>query len=295
SVCISETDAWLKLAADKKISWANWSLSDKAESSAALTGGASTNGGWNDGNLTASGKYVKGKIAEVAKTLAATDPGKPTDPVIPVKVDTLSLPGRIEAEKASTLSTDIKVETTSDAGGGSALGYTTNGSAEYTIRTSKTGNMVIRSRVATAESGTMTFKVNNNQIASLQVENTGGWQSWQTKEAKARLDNSGVSKLQIQWTGAVNLNWIEVVEEQAGIAAQERLPGFRIVPSGEGWTVELPAGARELVVSDVQGRVVSRESVEGRSGVALPSSAASRLVRMETRDGTRVVRILPGI
>jgi endoglucanase len=65
SVCISETDAWLQLAKDKKISWANWSLSDKAESSAALKGGASTNGGWNDGNLTPSGTYVFGKIKEI--------------------------------------------------------------------------------------------------------------------------------------------------------------------------------------------------------------------------------------
>jgi len=65
SVCISEADAWLQLAKDKKISWANWSLSAQNESSAALKAGSSTSGGWNDGNLTASGSYVFGKIKEV--------------------------------------------------------------------------------------------------------------------------------------------------------------------------------------------------------------------------------------
>lgn len=295
SVCISETDAWLSLAANKKISWANWSLSDKAESSAALVAGASANGGWNDGNLTASGKYVKGKIQEVAKTLASTTPGNPTDPVVPVKVDTIALPGKIEAEKASTLSADIKIETTTDAGGGSALGYTTNGSAEYTIKSGLTGNVVIRSRVATAENGTMNFKLNNNQIASLSVENTGGWQSWQTKETKARLDNAGNAKLQIQWSGAVNLNWVEIVSEQSGLYAREAAGGFRVVSQGREWLVDLPQGAHELVVSDLQGRVVSRESVVGKSQARIPTSASARLVRLESWDGTRSTRLVPGM
>ncbi|MBK9578863.1 MAG: cellulase family glycosylhydrolase [Fibrobacteres bacterium] len=299
SVCISETDAWLQLAKEKGISWANWSLSDKAESSAALTGGASTNGGWNDGNLTASGKYVKGKIGEVAKILAAmpTTPVIPVDPVVPVtpKVDTVPVPGKIEAEKASTLSADIKIETTTDAGGGSALGYTTNGSAEYTIKSGLTGNVVIRSRVATAENGTMNFKLNNNQIASLSVENTGGWQTWQTKETKARIDNTGNLKLQIQWTGAVNLNWVEIVSEQTSVSPRASALGFQVISQGREWLVDLPQGAHELVVSDLQGRVLSRESVVGKTQARIQASANACLVRLESWDGTRSTRLVPGI
>ncbi|MEK7393810.1 MAG: glycoside hydrolase family 5 protein [Fibrobacterota bacterium] len=48
SVCTSEADAWLSLAKEKGISWANWSLSAQNESSASLKPGTSSNGGWND-------------------------------------------------------------------------------------------------------------------------------------------------------------------------------------------------------------------------------------------------------
>lgn len=58
-------DKWLAWAKTNNVSWANWSLSNKSESSAALTTSASPNGGWNDGNLSTSGRYVKGKIKEV--------------------------------------------------------------------------------------------------------------------------------------------------------------------------------------------------------------------------------------
>ncbi|HEU4325982.1 MAG TPA: cellulase family glycosylhydrolase [Roseiflexaceae bacterium] len=59
---LSEAQAWVDWMKSRQISWANWSLSNKAESSAALTSGASTTGGWTDSNLTASGRFVRGAI-----------------------------------------------------------------------------------------------------------------------------------------------------------------------------------------------------------------------------------------
>lgn len=65
-VWTAESDAWLAWAKDAKISWANWSLSDKDESSASLEPGASGNGSWTDANLSPAGIYVRSKIREVA-------------------------------------------------------------------------------------------------------------------------------------------------------------------------------------------------------------------------------------
>lgn len=294
SVCTSEADAWLSLAKEKGISWANWSLSAQNESSAALKPGTSSNGGWNDGNLTQSGAYVKGKIAEVAKSLGSTTPTNPTDPIPPIKIDTLAVPGTIEAEKASTLSSEIKVEATTDAGGGSALGYTTNGSAEYTIKVAKNGSLALRARVATAESGTMTFKLNNNQIGTIAVENTGGWQSWQTKETQVQLNTTGVAKLQVQWTGAVNLNWLEFA---SGTAVAQKMPSssrLRVVSGIDGWRVDLPQGAREMVVTDLQGRILLREAVGGRLEARIPGSANARIVRVDGAHETHTALVAPG-
>ncbi|HQF54842.1 MAG TPA: glycoside hydrolase family 5 protein [Fibrobacteria bacterium] len=60
------SDVWLDWAKQAKISWANWSLADKDESSAALKPGAPGNGNWTDANLSKSGLYVRRKIREVA-------------------------------------------------------------------------------------------------------------------------------------------------------------------------------------------------------------------------------------
>ena len=57
-VNISESDRWIDFMNRNGISWANWSLSDKSENSAALNPGSSPWGGWQDWNLSASGKYV---------------------------------------------------------------------------------------------------------------------------------------------------------------------------------------------------------------------------------------------
>ena len=48
---------------ERGISWANWSLCDKNESSAALVNGANVNDGISEDELTESGKFVL-KISE---------------------------------------------------------------------------------------------------------------------------------------------------------------------------------------------------------------------------------------
>lgn len=54
----SETQTWLTFMQERNLSWANWSLCDKNEASAALMPGASPGGGWTDDNLSPSGKIV---------------------------------------------------------------------------------------------------------------------------------------------------------------------------------------------------------------------------------------------
>ncbi|MBE6071872.1 MAG: 1,3-beta-glucanase [Clostridium butyricum] len=60
---IDEAQTWIDYMDNKKISWCNWSLCDKDETSAALKPGANTTGGWTDSNLTPSGLFVKKNIS----------------------------------------------------------------------------------------------------------------------------------------------------------------------------------------------------------------------------------------
>lgn len=57
-VCLDEAQKWIDFMREHGISWANWSLCDKNESSAALTGGADVNNGISQDELTESGKFV---------------------------------------------------------------------------------------------------------------------------------------------------------------------------------------------------------------------------------------------
>ncbi|MEC2103431.1 cellulase family glycosylhydrolase [Bacillus licheniformis] len=61
-VYLDQSREWLKYLDSKKISWVNWNLSDKQESSAALNPGASKNGGWSQSDLSPSGKFVRDNI-----------------------------------------------------------------------------------------------------------------------------------------------------------------------------------------------------------------------------------------
>jgi len=58
-VFLPQAQEWMDFLATRQISWVNWSLCDKSESSAALNPGASPLGGWSDSQLSQSGLFVK--------------------------------------------------------------------------------------------------------------------------------------------------------------------------------------------------------------------------------------------
>jgi endoglucanase len=61
-VYTAEAQVWIDWMASNKISWANWSLCNKAESSAFLLSSAGMSGPWTDSQLSASGLFVKTKF-----------------------------------------------------------------------------------------------------------------------------------------------------------------------------------------------------------------------------------------
>ncbi len=59
---LDEAARWLDFLQSRKISWANWSLSTKNESSAALNPSANPTGPWTDANLSSSGRFVRTRM-----------------------------------------------------------------------------------------------------------------------------------------------------------------------------------------------------------------------------------------
>lgn len=71
----AETRRWFEFMDRHKLSWCNWSVVDKRETSAALMPGASDKGGWTDEMITPSGKLVR---AELRKKNPASSPNDET-------------------------------------------------------------------------------------------------------------------------------------------------------------------------------------------------------------------------
>ena len=61
-VFLDECNRWMEWMNERKISWVNWSFSDKAESSAALQPGASKSKNWN--LVSESGQYIKQMLSQ---------------------------------------------------------------------------------------------------------------------------------------------------------------------------------------------------------------------------------------
>jgi hypothetical protein len=62
AVDAAESDIWMQFLFDNNISHANWSITDKAEGSALLSPGSNATNGWDDSDLTESGRYVRDQI-----------------------------------------------------------------------------------------------------------------------------------------------------------------------------------------------------------------------------------------
>jgi endoglucanase len=68
-VYTAESDLWIDWAVRNQVGMANWSIAPFSETSAALQSHASEYGGWDPVNdLSASGRYVRGKIREINAT-----------------------------------------------------------------------------------------------------------------------------------------------------------------------------------------------------------------------------------
>jgi endoglucanase len=62
-----ENKTWLNWLENNKLSWVNWNITDKEETTALLKPGAPENGGWKEDQLTPAGIYIRKKLRELNK------------------------------------------------------------------------------------------------------------------------------------------------------------------------------------------------------------------------------------
>ncbi len=75
---LTESDTWINFMLNNNLSWCNWSIITKDETSAALLAGASTIGGWSNSVISASGNYVRKKLITLNVTPSPTSTPTPS-------------------------------------------------------------------------------------------------------------------------------------------------------------------------------------------------------------------------
>lgn len=201
----SETWAWVDFMKKNNISNANWSVSDKAEGASALTPNTGASN-WTNNQLTNSGALAKDIISNWPQ--AGGDGGGGGSDCAEV-----ALPGTIQAEAYCAMS-GVKIESTSDAGGGSNVGYIDTGDwFKYDVDIPAVGTYTVSYRVAAAAAGGVIQleKAGGNPVyGTVNVPATGGWQIWTTVSNTAQLPAGKQSLGIAAKAGGFNLNWIKV-------------------------------------------------------------------------------------
>ncbi|HEY0063038.1 MAG TPA: carbohydrate-binding protein [Telluria sp.] len=121
---------------------------------------------------------------------------------------------RIEAEMFA-YHKGMRMETTTDAGGGFNVGNVDNNDwMSYSVNVPKTGWYNLQFRLASPYTGgQFALSRNSADLVTVTVPNTGGWQNWQTATASVYL-NAGQQDLTIySKVGGWNINWWQLTAQ----------------------------------------------------------------------------------
>lgn len=126
---------------------------------------------------------------------------------IPVDL-TPTIPGKIEAEDYNAMN---GIQTQGCSEGTLNIGWVDAGDwMDYNIKVSKTGTYTVKYRVSSPVStAKVQLKSGENVLATTDVPNTGGWQTWQTVDAAVNLTEGNQTLRVYAAAKDFNINWID--------------------------------------------------------------------------------------
>jgi hypothetical protein len=146
----------------------------------------------------------------------------------------ISLPGRIQAEDyraggegvgyhdlsagnsgGAYRADGVDIQATTDAGGGHNVGWIQAGEwLEYDVAVAKSGTYRLTLRMASAVAGTKaaTVSVDGARVATFNLSDASGWQSWKSVTVSRVKLSAGNHTVRIAMaTAGFNVNWLDVV------------------------------------------------------------------------------------
>jgi len=115
----------------------------------------------------------------------------------------------------------VDLANAADEGGGLCIGWTGNGEwMEYTVNVpAGTYDLVVRSAANPANPGGLRFSLNGTNIGTVDISNSGGWQTWKTETltgVNVPAANGGVLRLTVVDGAGFNINWVQLVAASGG-------------------------------------------------------------------------------
>jgi beta-glucanase (GH16 family) len=197
----------------------------------------------------------------------------------------------------------VQTETTTDAGGGSNVGYIdTNDWLKYNnITIPSTGSYKLEYRVASPNStGVLSQDLNSGttQLGTIAIPNTGGWQTWQTISRTVNI-NAGTYNFGIFATaGGWNINWWRISSATgARIASSEETnpddeAGLSVFPNPSAGSVTIQVNKPSTVnILDASGKSYFNAHVE-RSVTVDHMNAGLYIVKMKNQDKISVKKLI---
>jgi endoglucanase len=203
AIAQSANDDWMSLIETMGLSWANWSITDKGESSAALRGGASTTGSWSNSNLSPSGQYVQ-KIIKGRNSGGSLSSVGLSD--YPIDCNALNGSSGVQRTGIATFGYvhfAANYKEISNADSSEVRNFwliennSNNFSASYTLtEVPKPGTYIIRLTTGSANDGaSVSWQGEGLETGSATFVRTGGIDSWEAYETTINITESPIANL----------------------------------------------------------------------------------------------------
>lgn len=180
----------------------------------------------------------------------------------------------------------IQIETTNDDGGGSNIGYIDASDwLIYPITVTNEGLYTINFRNAgESAQGRMDIFVDDEFVASVTFDPTGGWQNWSNTIVDVPLSVGSYNLKLIATQGGFNLNWMEITIA-LDVSTQNTLKKqlvIRQTSNQELWISEVDPGLKTIYLIDLNGRIIGQGLVNNGVSIIPLANASSGLYFLST-------------
>lgn len=177
------------------------------------------------------------------------------------------IPGIIEAEEYFEQQ-GIMRENTTDIGGGMNIGFIRNGDyVEYKTTVTTQANFEVSFRVASdTEGGLINISTNGSSISTINVENTSGWQNWQTLTTAFNLP-SGNQNIRLSFSGNAgflfNINSIEFSDSTLSNNNYNTTNiSFYPNPTNKSIFISGLLESRKFFITDLTGKILNNKTLQ---------------------------------